>query len=207
MNKSNPEIWNERYNQEEYVYGEAPNEYLKAILPNLPLGKILLPAEGEGRNAVFAAKLGWSVYAFDQSKVGKEKADSLAQKNDVKIKYRVSNVESLRYPESSFDALVLIYAHFHSSKRKEYHHILSSYLKKGGILILEAFGKKHLKNQLNNTHAGGPKDVAMLYSLNEIKDDFKDFDFIEASEIETELNEGMHHLGRADVIRIYAIKK
>ncbi|EMM82692.1 thiopurine S-methyltransferase domain protein [Leptospira interrogans str. 2002000626] len=65
--------WNERYNKEEFAFGEQPNEYLKEQLEKLKIGTILFPAEGEGRNAVFAAKLGWNVSAFDISIEGKRK--------------------------------------------------------------------------------------------------------------------------------------
>jgi hypothetical protein len=52
------EFWNERYADSEYVYGENPNEFLVEQLAQLPLGKILFPCEGEGRNAVYAAQKG-----------------------------------------------------------------------------------------------------------------------------------------------------
>jgi len=79
------EFWNERYAAEEYAYGTEPNIFLKEILEQLTPGKILFPAEGEGRNAVFAAKLGWTVTAFDASTEGKRKAEMLASKNKVQI--------------------------------------------------------------------------------------------------------------------------
>jgi hypothetical protein len=66
--------WNERYANEEFAYGEEPNNYLKEQLTKLDAGKILFPAEGEGRNAVFAAKEGWTVSAFDISNEGLRKA-------------------------------------------------------------------------------------------------------------------------------------
>lgn len=207
MKKHSQDFWNERYSQEEFVYGENPNEYLKAKLAEIPTGKILFPAEGEGRNAVFAAKSGWEVSAFDQSKAGKKKAEWLAQKNGVAIDYAVSEVENIRYPENSFDALALLYAHFHPDKRRAYHQKLSSFLKKGGTLILEAFEKQQTENQKENPKAGGPRDTEMLYNLEEIKADFDGFEFKEAAENETMLNEGSYHVGKANVIRIFASKK
>ena len=51
----NKEFWDERYNEENFAYGHEPNVLLKKILDKLPAGKILFPAEGEGRNAVYAA--------------------------------------------------------------------------------------------------------------------------------------------------------
>lgn len=66
-------FWDERYKEKEYVYGISPNEFLKKELLKLKVGSILLPCEGEGRNAVFAAKNGWNVFAFDSSFEGKKK--------------------------------------------------------------------------------------------------------------------------------------
>ena len=77
--------WNDRYSKEEFAYGEEPNNYLKEQLTKLTVGRILFPAEGEGRNAVYAAKLGWTVSAFDISNEGKLKTLKLAEKNNVMI--------------------------------------------------------------------------------------------------------------------------
>jgi hypothetical protein len=60
-------FWDERYADEEYVYGTTPNQYFKQELEKLTPGKILLPGEGEGRNAVFAATQGWKVTARSKS--------------------------------------------------------------------------------------------------------------------------------------------
>lgn len=200
------DFWNERYAQEEYIYGEKPNEYVKSKLAEISGQKILFPAEGEGRNAVYAAKNGWKVFAFDPSESGKMKAETLAKRNNVSLDYKISNVENVEYPERSFDVVVLIYAHFHSDFRREYHHKLSSFLKPGGILILEAFSQKHIQNQKINPNSGGPQNPDMLYDLEGLKEDFKNFEFVEAEEKTVNLKEGRHHLGQATVIRIFAKK-
>lgn len=77
----------------------------------------------------------------------------------------------------------------------------------GGLLILEAFGKQHAMNQKANPNAGGPRDPEMLYDLQDVQSDFAGFDFMEAVEVEIELDEGKYHQGKASVVRIYAIKK
>jgi hypothetical protein len=81
------EFWNERYSEKEYVYGEKPNEYLKDQLLKLPVGKILFPCEGEGRNANFAAINKWETFACDYSESGKSKAEALAKKKTGYIIY------------------------------------------------------------------------------------------------------------------------
>ena len=202
MNQQN--FWNQRYADEHYAYGTLPNDYLKEKSADLRPGKILLPAEGEGRNAVFMAKMGWEVEAFDQSTAGKNKALLLAEHYDVKISYTISDVENTDYPENSFDALALIFAHFPGENRRSYHRKLSSFLKPGGYLIIEGFSKEHATFQQLNPKSGGPRDPGMLY---ELKEDFNNFEFTEAAEHQITLAEGEFHQGEASVIRIFAIKK
>ena len=59
------EKWDDRYSIKEFAYGEQPNNYFKEQLVKIPAGTILLPAEGEGRNAVYAATNNWKVFAFE----------------------------------------------------------------------------------------------------------------------------------------------
>jgi cyclopropane fatty-acyl-phospholipid synthase-like methyltransferase len=200
-------FWDQRYSQPNFAYGKEPNEYLKSKLLDLPPGRILFPAEGEGRNAVFAAKLGWDVFAFDISVEGKKKAEKLALINGVEIDYRVEDLEEADYPADYFDAIAFSFTHFPEVKRRVFHQKLIAYLKKGGILMLECFSKKHLDYQKENPNAGGPKDESMLFDLEELKEDFKGFDFLEAYETETELTEGLYHVGKASVIRLFGVKK
>jgi hypothetical protein len=135
------EFWNNRYGEADFAYGETPNAFFKAELEKLPKGKILLPAEGEGRNAVFAAKNGFAADAFDISSAGKEKALSLASKHDVSIHYQVGNLDDILYPIDHFDCLALIFAHFPAPIKSDYHKKLSQYLRSDGIVIFEAFSK------------------------------------------------------------------
>lgn len=200
------EFWNERYSADEYAYGEEPNAYFKEQLIKLKPGRILLPAEGEGRNAVFAATLGWDVFAFDMSEQGKLKALRLAQKNNVNIKYEVCELENISLEKESFDVIALIYAHFPPAVKSAYYRKLSDYLKKDGTFIMEAFARKHAEFQKVNPTAGGPRNLEMLCSLEELESDFTGFQCIELAEQETELTEGNGHLGKAAVIRFLGRK-
>jgi hypothetical protein len=77
-------FWNESYSTVGYVYGEEANVFLAERLSKLKPGKIILPCDGEGRNAAFAAAHGWEVKAFDSSEAARAKALQLAQKKGVK---------------------------------------------------------------------------------------------------------------------------
>jgi len=201
------ERWDERYASEEFAYGEQPNIYFKEQLASLKAGKILFPAEGEGRNAIFAAKKGWSASAFDISQEGKNKALKLANKNNVTIDYQVGELENLNYNENQFDTIALIYAHFPANIKSQIHQSLDKYLRVGGMIIFEAFSKKHIDYIKKNEKVGGPKDVDSLFSREEILKDFKNYDVLELKETIIELNEGQFHNGQGAVIRFVGIKK
>ncbi|MBF7092478.1 class I SAM-dependent methyltransferase [Flavobacterium sp. ALJ2] len=207
MNDSWTERWNNRYSTDEFAYGEHPNNYLKEQLEKLNAGTIIFPAEGEGRNAVFAAKLGWTVSAFDISVEGKNKALGLAKANNVTIDYQVGELQKTNYTPEQFDAIALIYAHFPSDIKSSYHKTLSNYLRKGGVLIFEAFSKKHIEYNSKDEKIGGPKELDMLFSIDEIKADFPDYEIIELTEKEIELNEGLFHNGKGSVIRFVGRKR
>ena len=53
------EFWDTRYAEIDFAYGKTPNTFFKDSIDKLTPGKLLLPADGEGRNAVYAATKGW----------------------------------------------------------------------------------------------------------------------------------------------------
>lgn len=207
MSESWIERWDERYSKPEFAYGVQPNNFLKEQVEKLIVSTILFPAEGEGRNAVFAAGLGWKVSAFDISVEGKKKALQLAEANHVTIDYQVGELQTLNYTPEQFDVIALIYAHFPAASKSLYHKTLDRYLRKGGLVIFEAFSKRHLEYIAKNENVGGPKDEAMLFSIAEIKADFTDYEVIELVEKEIELNEGLFHNGKGSVIRFVGRKR
>lgn len=195
-------FWNKRYSEEEYVYGALPNIFFSNQLTTLQPGAIILACEGEGRNAVYAAKLGWKVKAFDFSESAKEKAERLATEEQVDINYRIDNIVDVNYSAETADVVALIFSHFAEIERKLLHQKAIKWLKPGGKLILEAFNPK----QIHNT-SGGPKDKNMLYTLDSLKQDFNSLQIDVLELAETNLNEGEYHQGKADVIRLIATKK
>jgi SAM-dependent methyltransferase len=193
------QMWNKRYADDVYAYGIHPNLFLKEKLPGVNPRKILLPAEGEGRNAVYAASLGWDVCAFDFSSKAKEKAMLLSKENKVSIQYEVHGMEDADYKKESFDAVAFLYAH--NPNRKDNHRQLLKFLKPGGTIILEAFSKGQI-----NHNTGGPKDVNMLYSIQELKEDFSQLSELKVWEEDIVLDEGTFHSGKSSVIRLIGKK-
>jgi 2-polyprenyl-3-methyl-5-hydroxy-6-metoxy-1,4-benzoquinol methylase len=200
-------FWNERYAQDEFAYGTEANHFLKEQLVKIPSGKILFPAEGEGRNAVYAATKSWNVTAFDISEEGKKKAEKLAKQNGVSINYQVGELENHNFAQEEFDVIALIYAHFPGNIKEEINKKLNEYLKPNGTIIFEAFSKNHLSYIAKNEKVGGPREIGMLYSMDEIKDYFPNFEILMLEESEIELEEGLYHNGLGSVIRFVGRKK
>ncbi len=195
------EFWDERYSEDEFIYGTEPNIYFKEVIDSLNPGKLLLPGEGEGRNAVYAARKGWRVDCFDISKVAKEKSMQLAKDHRVSIGYEVADIHSYPWSEELYDVVGLIYIHNPPDIRKLLHYRSVQTLKPGGVLILEAFHKDQM-----NYDSGGPRDESMLYDLDEMHRDFKDLQILESGRHEVYLSEGKYHKGEAAVVRIKARK-
>ena len=194
-------MWDERYRISEYIYGKEPNTFFSSELSKLSVGKILLPGEGEGRNAVFAAQMGWNVHAFDASIEGKKKALRLADEKNVSIRYDLLKYDEFDVTESSYDAIGLFYTHQAPSERKAFHRRILKALKQNGVLILEGFSKKQLQNM-----SGGPKNPDYLLSVQELEEDFGEMEIQMLHELTRELSEGSSHRGIADLVQLVARK-
>lgn len=194
------DFWNQRYAEKDYAYGENPNHFFEKELRNLKPGTILFPAEGEGRNAVHAAKKGWKSHAFDTSIEGKNKAEKLAEKNGVNINYQVSDFDNFR-PEVQYDCIVLTFAHSGPAMRISNHQLVKKWLKPGGKIILQAFSKKQL-----GKISGGPQNIDFLFSIDDLQNDFKGLRIEKIEEVDTVLDEGKYHIGPASVINLTATK-
>ncbi|KIO75350.1 methyltransferase [Pedobacter lusitanus] len=193
--------WDDRYKEQEYVYGKGPNLFFAEWLQKFEPGSILMPADGEGRNGVFAARNDWKVTSLDLSTEGRTKALQLAKENQVTLDYMVGDLEELHFEKESFDAIGLIYAHFAAEKKSLFHQELDNYLKPGGVIIFEAFSKKHLELNKLDPKVGGPKDIDMLFSKEEIAADFENYEILLLEEEEVLLDEGKYHIGKSSVIR------
>lgn len=199
------QFWNERYRQTAYAYGTKPNAFLEAQLPSIHGKRILFPADGEGRNGVFAARSGWLVSSFDYSEAGREKALALAKAHDVWLEYDIADVRELSYPLASFDAIGLIFAHFPKPLKQFCHKQWDQLLKPGGYIILEAFSKDHLQYNQDGK-AGGPREIDMLYNVEEIEQDFPNYEKIILEQTAVTLEEGLYHNGLSSVVRFVGRK-
>jgi 2-polyprenyl-3-methyl-5-hydroxy-6-metoxy-1,4-benzoquinol methylase len=195
------DFWNERYADKNFIYGTEPNVFFKEQILKLNSGKALFLGEGEGRNAVHAATLGWLVDAVDFSSSAKEKALKLAEKKNVKINYEVCDLKEYEYNENFYDIVVMIFIHLPLDIRLNVFNKAIDSLKRGGKLIVEAFSKQQIKY-----NSGGPRSLDLLYSEEDLLllSNGLNIELFEIKEID--LSEGEYHKGVANVVRLVSIK-
>jgi hypothetical protein len=195
------DFWDERYAQDGAFFGEAPLAFLKDNLSLFPKqGKILLPADGDGRNGVFLARQGFDIHSFDGSATGVQKALAAAQHYGVTLKAEISGVEEFAFVPESYDGVIVSYFLLMPDLRRVIHENYVSCLKKGGILLLEGFSREQL-----NYDSGGPKEEEMLYSEEMLRDDFAALDILSLEKRVETLNSGRHQ-GEGSIIRMIARK-
>jgi len=193
-------FWDNRYSENETVYGNEPNVFFREYIDKAIPGSLLLPCEGEGRNAIYAAGKGWLVDAFDFSQIAVQKALKRAESEKAFFHYEQKYLEDFE-PEKKYKLIASIYVHMEPSVRRIFHRKLIESLEDGGTIILEAFSKKQIRFQ-----SGGPKDLMMLYSMEEPIEDFARMKMEVLEEILIDLEEGGFHKGKASVIRMIATK-
>lgn len=190
------QFWDQRYTENETSYGNKPNNFFKLFIDLHKPGSILLPAEGEGRNDIYAAQKGWQVDAFDFSPIAKNKALATAKAANININYWVETIEVFKATKQ-YDAIALIYTHVPPQVRERFHSEIINAIKPGGFLILEAFGKEQL-----NLSSGGPRDETMLYDTASLYQDFQLLHILNCEQRNIFLDEGKFHCGEASVLRL-----
>jgi SAM-dependent methyltransferase len=193
--------WNERYSEPGFAYGTAPNEFLVSVVDRIPRGRILSLAEGEGRNAVYLASLGYDVTGVDGSEVGLRKALELATERGVVITTISADLGRFEIEPAQWDGIIACFCHLPSAIRAPLHRAAVRGLKPGGVFVLEAFSKEQLAYG-----TGGPQSLDMLMSLEELKQELAGLEFIHTVQIEREVREGSRHTGLASVVQILGVK-
>lgn len=193
--------WDERYREPGFAYGTSPNEFLVSVVDKIPKGKVLSLAEGEGRNAVYLASLGYQVTGVDGSEVGLHKAVELAAERGVAITTIHADLNEFEIEPEQWDGIIACYCHVPSAIRIPLHKAAVRGLKSGGVFVLEAFSKEQLAYG-----TGGPQSLDMLMSLDELMQELSGLELVHSVRIERDVREGSRHTGLASVVQVMGIK-
>ena len=192
--------WDVRFDEERFFYGKEPNYFVAHKLPALEKGRGLFLAEGEGRNAVFAAGLGHEVVAVDNSFVGQRKALELADARGMSIEYRFEDLTTGSWARESWDFVVLCFAHMDPAIMPTVHCQVADCLAPNGRMIFLSFSKAQFGRK-----SGGPPRLDWLHDPSELEGQFPGLG-LKVEEREVDLAESVGHTGPAMVIEITGSK-
>lgn len=196
-------FWDERYNTEDYIFGEGPNAFLERQTPLLSGYKTALAiADGEGRNGVWLAEQGLSVTSIDASPVGVDKARRLATKRGVSVDASVQDISTYEWPEGRFDVVVGIFFQFAPpALRDQIFAGMIQTLAPGGLLLIEGYGPRQLDYK-----TGGPGVPDQLYTGELLAERFSALEILELRDYDAALTEGSRHAGTSALIDLVARK-
>ncbi|MGG0668419.1 class I SAM-dependent methyltransferase [Sporosarcina koreensis] len=186
--------WHERFSAEEYIYGKEPNQFVVEAASMLPKGKVLCIAEGEGRNAVYLASLGYDVTTWDFAQSGLNKTRQLAEEQGVSVKTELRDLAEVEWEAEQWDAIVHVFGHLPPDIMDRTMEGIQMTLKPGGYYISELYTKEQLR-----FGTGGPGNAAMLVDPADMLKKFDGY-FIKHFYVgEVNREEGLQHTGQAHV--------
>jgi SAM-dependent methyltransferase len=195
-------FWDDRYRGEAYAYGVEPNDFLRESAASIPKGRVLCLAEGEGRNAVYLASLGYAATAVDLSAEGLRKAERLARERGVSLEVVQTDLADYELPAATFTGIVSIFAHVPRAVRQRLHAQIPAALAVGGVFVLEAYRPEQIP-----LATGGPRDAALMPTLAELREELAPLELVIAREVEREIHEGTFHDGPGATVQLLGIKR
>ena len=157
-------MWDTFYKSKSNAFGREAVGFLKEHLHEIKKGRAFVPAMGEGRNAIYLAKNGFTVEGNDLSEVAVDRATNEAKAQKVKIKGIAADLTEYRYPENYYDFIMVSLFYMGELVPK-----FRKTLKKGGYIMF--YEKLDTGKPLANT---SPDDF--FVKTQDLKNSLKDFE-------------------------------
>lgn len=143
MSKSDQNRWNKKYENKISTLSEMPSEWLirhEKFLKSQPKGKALDIACGNGRNAIYLAKMGFEVDAVDISDVAINWLKTKGIKENLPIFPKIMDLENEDFPNDNYQIIL----NFNYLQRSLFPKIIEN-LAPNGLLFFETFGIDHIE--------------------------------------------------------------
>ena len=176
--------WDERYAAHDLVWSAEPNVFVAAELADLEPGRALDLAAGEGRNAIWLARRGWTVTAADFSQVALDKGRQLA--GDTGVRWVCADATRWDEP-AAYDLVVVAYLQLAAPERRAALRAAYASLVEGGTLLVVAHDSSNLAEG-----TGGPQDPAVLMTAEDVLGDLDGlaFDVARAERVARQVGDG-----------------
>jgi SAM-dependent methyltransferase len=173
--------WDARYAATELLWSAGPNQFLVAEASDLPPGRALDLACGEGRNALWLAERRWTATGADFSQVALDKAARIAGKRNVEATWVQADVTSWTPPAESFDLVLAFYLQLPAGSRTAAFAAAARAVAPGGTLLIVGHDSANLTDGY-----GGPQDASVLYTPGDVVGDITaaQLDIVKAESVE-----------------------
>ncbi|HEV7708191.1 MAG TPA: class I SAM-dependent methyltransferase [Asanoa sp.] len=153
--------WDRRYAEADLVWSADPNQFVAAELADLPPGKAVDLAAGEGRNALWLASLGWRVTAVDFSAVALDKGRQIAEARGLDVEWVHADLTG--YAPPAADLVLIAYLQVPPALWEPVLARAVAAVAPGGTLLLVGHDATNLTEG-----TGGPQDLERLWSVDGI---------------------------------------
>lgn len=149
--------WDARYTAAQQ-WSDEPNAVAASALAELPPGRALDLAAGEGRMALWLARRGWQVSALDFSAVGLERGKVRAEALGVDVDWQVADATAVDLGAEQFDLVLVLYLHVPRPALLPVLNRAAAAVAEGGRLLVLGHDRENLDRGV-----GGPQDADVLY--------------------------------------------
>lgn len=170
--------WNERYREQELVWSATPNQFVAQLCRDLPPGRAIDLAAGEGRNAIWLAELGWDATAVDFSDVAIAKARQIAERRGVAITTEVADLDDYVPEPGGYDLVLVAYLQLPDERLTPILRRAAAAVAAGGTLLLVNHDLANLTDGY-----GGPQQADVLTTPEQVVAALGDGFTIERAEV------------------------
>jgi len=170
--------WDARYAGDELLWSAEPNRFLVEEVSDLPPGRVLDVACGEGRNAIWLASRGWRATGVDFSEVGLAKADRLGRRSGVNVDWVGADLMEWAPDSEAFDLVIIFYLQLPADRRRKVYRNMAAGLAPGGTILVVGHDSDNLARGY-----GGPQDPSVLFSTNDVAGDLAGLEIVKAQQV------------------------
>jgi SAM-dependent methyltransferase len=160
--------WDERYADSDLVWGAEPNRFVRAQCERLPIGQAIDLACGEGRNALWLARLGWHATGVDYSAVAIDRARQLTTQESpataARLTWLVADVTTEPVKPAAYDLALVSYLHLPPDQIKRVFRNAATGVRPRGHLVIVGHDRRNLRDGVS-----GPQDESRLYDSDMIR--------------------------------------
>jgi SAM-dependent methyltransferase len=199
---SRPSFWDERYAENEALFGTRPSAFVAQQADRMPVGSSVLElGAGEGRTLLWLARERAAVCtAVDFSAPALETARQRAQAHGLPLETVTADVRRWE-SDRQWDAVLVTFLQLLPEERPSLYRTIRTALRDGGLVLGEWFRPAHLEGDYDRI---GPSRPDRMVSLSELRAAFAGDEIHSCTAEDVILAEGPVLRGRAAVVRLVA---